>query len=87
MEDDSENFVTPVYKLTTIDNPYHPVEQRDLWEQWDLDHGHYTDALLDRITGNTLSLSEAEAQRIENDAIDDIIRLDLECKYRKVLVE
>lgn len=77
----------PLCKLTTIDNPFHPVDERDLWERYDLDHGHNCDALVWRVGGISNDWEEAEIRRAENQAIDDIIRMDLECKYRKVIIE
>ena len=85
---DDEKIVTPpLYKLTTIDNPFHPVDERDQWEQFDLDHGYGTDAYLNRVSGFSDDWTEAETRRRENQAMDDIIRLDLECIYKKVLIE
>ena len=84
---DDDYIKVPLYKLTTIDNPFHPVDERDAWERYDLDKGYNTDAYVSRIAGFTDLLSETEQRRAENKAIDDIIRLDLECKYRKVLIE
>ena len=36
--------------LTTIDNPYSPKTDYINWKKWDVDHGHYTEELLARIT-------------------------------------
>lgn len=77
----------PLYKLTTMDNPFHPVDERDAWEQYDLDHGYCTDAYLARVSGFSDDMTEAEIRRLENSAMDDIIRLDLECHYKKILIE
>ena len=81
------NLLPPLYKLTTIDNPFHPVDERDQWERFDLDHGYNTDALVEKLSGFSDDMTEAEIRRAENDVMDDLVRLDLECKYRKVLIE
>ena len=86
-EYDDDYCGVPMYKLTTVDNPYHPVKERDNWERWDVEHGHNTDGLVYSISGYSDYWTEAEKRRAENDAIDDIIRLDLELKYKKVLIE
>ncbi len=83
-----EQFIKPpMYKLTTIDNPFHPVYERDDWERFDSDKGYNCDALVWRVGGISNDWTESEIRRAENSAIDDIIRMDLECIYRKVLIE
>ena len=77
----------PTYMLTTIDNPFHPLKEYDQWLRYDEDNGHYTWNYLTRVAGTSDYLTDAENQRALNAAIDDIIRLDLECKYKKVLVD
>lgn len=76
-----------MYKLTTIDNPYHPVNERDKWENFDHDKGYNCDALVWKIAGFSNDEEEAEIRRAENYAIDFIIEHDLECVYRKILIE
>jgi hypothetical protein len=85
--DNEEDFVIPTYKLTTIDNPYHPVNERDKWEQYDMEKGYYTDALVYKIAGYSTDATEGQQQRAENDAIEFILKHDLELKYKKVLIE
>lgn len=75
----------PLYKLTTIDNPFHPVDERDAWEQYDLEHGYNTDALMWRISGISDDMTESEKRRAENRAINDMIRFN--GFYKKVLIE
>ena len=85
--EDEEYNPVPTYMLTTIDNPFHPLEEYDDWLRFDEDHGYYTWNMLTRVAPTSDYLSDAENQRILNQAIDDVIRLDLECIYRKVLVD
>lgn len=77
----------PVYMITTIDNPFHPLDEYDQWLRFDEDHGYYTNNYLARVAGTSIDLSDAENQRAVNSAIDDIIRLDLLNIYKKVLIE
>ena len=76
----------PVYKLSTIDNPFHPIYDEKNWRRFDEDHGYYSDQYLDRIYSWDTDLTDAENQRFVNHAIDDICRLDLTGKYIRVLV-
>ena len=91
--DEDEVNLPPLYKLTTIDNPFHPVDERDEWERYDLDHGYGTDAYLARVSGFSDYATEAENRRAENAAIDDVIRLEKEVfgeedrKYKKILIK
>lgn len=85
--DEDKVLMPPMYKLTTMDNPYHPVDERENWERYDRDKGYNCDALVWQIAGFSNQEEEAEIRRAENDAIDFIIAHDLECIYKKVLIE
>lgn len=79
------------YILTTVDNPYDPVEQEDAWRSMDfllaLQHNRATtESLLDSFCINSINLMDGENQRNINDAVDDIIRLMPEL-YRKIVIE
>jgi hypothetical protein len=84
---DEDYVKVPVYMITTIDNPFHPLDEYDQWLRFDEDHGYYTNNYLARVAGTSIDLSDAENQRAVNSAIDDIIRLDLLNIYKKVLIE
>lgn len=87
----------PVYMLTTTDNPYNPFTHYDEWYTWDITHGwhinpdgsiglgYYTAAYLARI-GRTAEYGLSPAQYIRecNNAIDEIIALNLTGNYIKV---
>lgn len=72
------------YTLTTIDNPFNPFTQFDEWLAFDESKGYNTINYLARIVITSEELSETdEAVAIEN-AIDEIVNLNLLGLYRKV---
>lgn len=75
------------YLLTTVDNPYNPAEQYDLWMQFDHSHGYYTDQRLARVCPISINSTDAENQRVINGAVDDFIRLDENGLYKRVVIE
>ena len=70
--------------LTTIDNPYDPFEDFDKWFIEDSIRGHNTCGLIDRIATTSDSFGESRNARIMEAAYDEIIKNDLEQKYKKV---
>ena len=73
--------------LTTIDNPYNPFEQFDLWLLFDKEKGYNTCEYLARIVNLTNDMSEKEIEVATDRAIDDIIVNDPFCIYKKVTSE
>ena len=72
------------YVLTTIDNPFNPITQPDEWLNYDLNKGHNTYALIDRIAQFDESMSDDEQEAREQAAIDFLIRFDPLNVYRRV---
>lgn len=72
------------YALTTIDNPYDPIEQLDKWYVWDMVKGHNSCAYLDRIAHTSDAMSEEEQTAEINRAIDEIIDINPFGIYKKV---
>ena len=70
--------------LTTIDNPYDPFEDFDKWFIEDSIRGHNTCRLIDRTAKTSDSFGESRNARIMEAAYDEIIKNDLEKKYKKV---
>ena len=70
--------------LTTIDNPYDPFEQFDLWYRFDLDKGYDSCGYLARIARTSDQLTDEENEREIERAIDEIIKYDFMGVYRKV---
>lgn len=71
-------------RLTTIDNPFDPFEQFTSWFCFDVMKGYYTCSYLDRITNISDDMSEVEAEKEKERAIDEIIKNDFLKIYKKV---
>lgn len=72
------------YMLTTVDNPYDPFTQFKAWYTFDVRHGYNTSALLGRIVKTSDELSEADQAVAINNAIDEIVEINVTGMYRKV---
>lgn len=65
-------------KLSTSNNPYNPFVQYDLWEQFDEKVcEYYSNSYLARIAATSPDLSGPENERAVEDAIDEIVEMDL----------
>lgn len=73
-----------VYMLTTIDNPFNPFTEYDKWYSFDESKGYHTCSYLARIALTSPDLTDAEEQRVINDAIEEICRLNILGIYKKV---
>lgn len=77
------------YLLTTIDNPYDPVDEFEKWDEFDRSHGYYTNARLAKFQQTSPSLADAENQRVINATVDDFVRLfqqDGSNLYRRIVI-
>ena len=70
--------------LTTIDNPYDPIEQFVPWFMYDIEKGYNSCAYLARIATTSDVLSDEENDREVERAIDEIVRLDPMNIYKKI---
>lgn len=70
--------------LTTIDNPFNPLEDFVSWFLFDVEKGYNTSAYLARITETSDQLSEEENMEEVERAIDEIIENDFLGIYKKV---
>lgn len=67
-----------IFALTTSDNPYNPFTQYDLWSAYDENLcGYNTTSYLARIAGDTTELSGPDSEKVVEDAIDEIIAMNL----------
>lgn len=76
-----------MYMLTTIDNPFDPSTDFDRWYQYDVEKGYYTCGYLARICKTSDSLSEADQVKAIDEAIDEIVKMNINGLYTKVLVQ
>ncbi len=70
--------------ITTLDNPFDPIDEFDDWYRFDADKGYNTCSYLDRIAYTSSSMSDSENANELERAIDEIIKYDFENKYKKV---
>ena len=70
--------------LTTIDNPFNPFTQWDEWKRYDEDKKYYTCSYLARIAKTSDDLSEADYNKAIDDAIEEIVNLNINGMYTKV---
>ena len=70
--------------LSTIDNPFNPFEQWEEWNRYDEDQKYFTCSYLARIAKTSDDLSEADYDKAIEDAIDEIVSLNINGLYKKV---
>ncbi len=70
--------------LTTEDNPFDPFEEFDQWNAFDQGKGYDTCSYLARIAKSSDELSEEEQLTAIEQAIDEIVELNLTGNYKKI---
>lgn len=70
--------------LTTTDNPYDPFTEFEAWYKWDIQAGYHTPGYLARVVVTSDELSDADQAIATNQAIEEILRLNLFGTYRAV---
>jgi hypothetical protein len=73
------------HMLTTVDNPWNPFTDYEEWYQFDHDKGYDTPGYLARIAIVTFDLSDTEVDDTIEQAIDEIVRLNINGMYRKAV--
>lgn len=76
-----------VVMLTTIDNPYDPFTEFDEWNAYDIQAGYNTCGYVARIARTSPELSEADETIAINQAIDEIVKLNVLGIYKKVCLK
>lgn len=71
--------------LTTIDNPFDPFTQFDKWFAYDEAHGYGCCSYLAKIMRTSDSFSIEDQMREKERAIDEIIKLNINGMYKKVV--
>jgi hypothetical protein len=74
-----------VSMLTTIDNPWDPFTHFREWFAFDTQHGYHTSAFLARVVRSSHDLSQADQDQAIEQAIDEIVKLNLLGVYKKVI--
>lgn len=70
--------------LTTIDNPWDPFTQWDLWLSYDMALGYNTSGFLARIVITSDELSESDQRLAHEMAINEIVAENVTGIYKKV---
>lgn len=73
--------------VTTIDNPFDPAEDFKRWWMFDVEHHYKTCETLARYANFNSKMSEEEIEIANEKAIDRMIELDFENKWKKIYVE
>lgn len=73
--------------LTTEDNPYNPKTQFDDWYNFDIQKGYNTCSYLSRIARTSDDLGPELNDKAIEDAIDEIVELNLTGNYKKVVFD
>lgn len=76
-----------LHMLTTIDNPFDPYTQFNEWYAFDTQHGYNTSAYLSRILRTSDELSIPDQDAAMEEAIDEIVRLNVRGVYIKITAE
>jgi len=71
--------------VTTLDNPYDYFTQFDEWYAFDTEKGYNTCAYLARIANTSKEMSDADYEQAVNDAVDEIVRLNITGNYKKIV--
>lgn len=70
--------------LTTMDNPFDPIDDFASWLRYDEDHGYYSNNYLARIVNTTDDMTQKEIDEEIERAIDEIIEFNPLGIYKKV---
>jgi hypothetical protein len=72
------------FMLSTIDTPYSPFIDYDLWFAWDSVKGYNTSSFLARIANVSNDLSDLDYNTAIEEAIDEIVKENVLGLYIKV---
>lgn len=65
-----------VCALSTIDNPFNPIDDYDKWLSYDIAHGYNTSNWLSNLAKTSDLLSNEDNMKEIEDAIDEIVNVD-----------
>ena len=72
------------YMLTTVDNPYNPFTDFNLWQLFDKEQGYDTCEYMARLVNLSDDMTQKEIDEETDRAIDTIISNDIFGIYKKV---
>ena len=75
------------YMVTTVDNPFDPANDFKRWWMFDVEHHYKTCETLARYANFTDDMTEEEIEQANEFAIDRMIELDFENKWKKIEVK
>jgi len=73
-----------IVAITTIDNPFDPIDNFQEWFMYDLNHNYFTCSKLSRIANLSETMSSFQQSEEITRAIDRLIELDPLDIYKKV---
>ena len=74
-----------IVMLTTVDNPYDPLIQFRDWFAFDFQKGYDCCGYLDRISKTSELFSDEVNEKLKEEAIDEIVRLNVFGVYKKLV--
>jgi hypothetical protein len=70
--------------VTTLDNPFNPLEDMENWKRFDEDYGYNTTSLICRYLHDADDISDESYYEALEEAVDIICRFNFTGNYRKV---
>ena len=74
-----------IVMLTTVDNPFDPLIQFHDWFAFDFQKGYDCCGYLDRIAKTSELFSDEVNEKLKEDAIDEIVRVNVFGVYKKLV--
>lgn len=73
--------------VTTVDNPFNPITDFENWYAYDEAKGYHTSSYLARLVTTYSDMSDADLEAAVEEAVDKIVKLNLNGMYKKVTIE